>query len=62
MLQIIILEREKKHIINLNSQLQNDLLQTSEAARMAKESLEKKLNLKIQSLEEKMSQYAEVNK
>ena len=61
MLQIISLEREKEHIINLNCQLQKDVLQTSEVARIAKDLLEKNLHLKIQSLEEKMSEYAEVN-
>lgn len=48
--------------MNLNCQLQKDLLQNTESARIATDLLEKKLSLKIKGLEEKLYEYEEVSK
>lgn len=55
-----VLESEKSHLIISNNQLQKEILQSTETAKITRESLEFKLQLKIQNLEENVTKYAEV--
>lgn len=54
------MESEKSHLIIFNSQLQKDILQYVETAKITRDSLEYKLQLKIHNLEENVIKYAEV--
>ena len=54
------MEDEKVHLVSFNNKLQEDFIQTSEAAKIARDSLESKLQIKIQNSEESTIKYTEV--
>lgn len=51
---------ENFHLMSFNNKLQEDIIQTSEATKIARDSLESKLQLKIQFFEESTIKYTEV--
>lgn len=59
--QIFYNEKEKNHLINSNTQLQEDLVKLIEASKREKELIEGDLKAKIQNLEESNFRYVEVH-
>ena len=54
------MEKEKNHLIQVNTQLQEDLVKSTDTFKKEKDLMEEEIKLRIENLEKSNSRYAEV--